>query len=68
VITNRKFFNAASSAAPRRLRTLAASYRIIGRPASAGSLPMARLTPGSDLFWHPNLLDTLRAPVTRHRE
>jgi hypothetical protein len=65
---NRKLFNAASSAASRRLRTLAANYRIIGRPANAGSLPMARLTPGSDLFWHPNLLDTLRAPLTRHRE
>ncbi len=65
---NRKLFNAASSAASRRLRTLAAGYRIVGRPANAGSLPAARLTPGSDLFWHPNLLDTLRAPLTRHRE
>lgn len=65
---NRKLFAAASSATSRRLRTLAANYRIVGRPANAGSLPMARLTPGSDLFWHPNLLDTLRAPISRHRE
>ncbi|HEX7632342.1 MAG TPA: hypothetical protein VF388_09430 [Lacunisphaera sp.] len=65
---NRKLFNAASSAASRRIRTLAASYRIVGRPANAGSLPMARLTPGSDLFWHPNLLDTLRAPLSRRHE
>ena len=65
---NRKLFNAASSATTRRLRTLAAGYRIIGRPGNAGSLPMARLTPGSNLFWYPSLLDTLRAPVTRHRE
>lgn len=65
---NHKFFNAASSTASRRLRTLAANYRIVGRPANAGSLPMARLTPGSDLFWHPNLLDTLRAPLSRQRE
>ena len=65
---NRKLFNAASSAASRRIRTLAASYRIVGRPANAGLLPMARLTPGSDLFWHPNLLDTLRAPLSRRHE
>jgi hypothetical protein len=65
---NRKLFNAASSAASRRIRSLAANYRIVGRPANAGSLPMPRLTPGSDLFWHPNLLDTLRAPLSRHRE
>jgi hypothetical protein len=65
---NRKLFHAASNAASRRLRTLAANYRIIGRPANAGSLPMARLTQDSDLFWHPNLLDSLRAPLTRQRE
>jgi hypothetical protein len=63
-----KLFKAASSAASRRIRSLAANYRIVGRPANAGSLPMPRLTSGTDLFWHPNLLDTLRAPLSRHRE
>lgn len=66
---NRKTFNAAASAASRRLRNVAASYRIVGKPGHAGSLPMARLTTAAtDLFWHPNLLDSLRAPLTRHRE
>lgn len=65
---NRKLINVASSAASRRVRSLAANYRIVGHPANAGSLRMPRLTPGSDLFWQPSLLDTLRAPLSRHRE
>lgn len=65
---NRRIFKAVSSAAARHARSVAANYRIIGKPAQAGSLPMARLTPGSDLFWHPSLLDTLRSPLSRHRE
>ena len=65
----RKIFNTGAPIASRRVRTLAANYRIVGKPGHAGSLPMARLAPtGADLFWHPNLLDSLRAPLTRARE
>ncbi len=65
---NRPLFHSRASIPAHRLRSLAASYRLVGRPASVGTLPMAPLTPGSNLSWRPSLLDTLRAPVTRQRD
>lgn len=63
----RKLSNLPSSLL-RRARAAAATYRIVGQPASAGSLPMARIDSPLTPAWHPTLLDTLRAPLTRYRE
>jgi hypothetical protein len=62
----RQLFSLRSSIA--RARAMTAGYRIIGRSASAGALPMARLGSSVSPLWHPTLLDSLRAPLTRHRE
>jgi hypothetical protein len=65
---SRKIFNLPSSLKLNRARAGAASYRIVGRPANAGALPMAHISPPVEPFWHPTLLDTLRAPLTRRPE
>jgi hypothetical protein len=61
-------FSLRSSLALHRARAIAAGYRIVGRSASAGALPMARLGSTASPFWPPTLLDSLRAPLTRQRE
>ncbi len=65
---NRKFSNRTSALSINRVRASAASYRVVGKPASAGALPEARLGSSVTPFWHPNLIDSLRAPLTRFRE
>lgn len=57
-----------SSLSFNRARASAANYRLVGKPASAGALPMARFASPITPFWHPNLLDSLRAPLTRRHE
>ena len=65
----RKLSTFSSALSLNRARTAAANYRLVGRPSQVGTLPMARLSPTvTDLFWHPDLLDSLRVPLTRHRE
>jgi hypothetical protein len=64
----RKIFSLPSSLSLQRARASAASYRIVGQPARAGSLTMARLGSSTTPFWQPSLLDTLRAPLTRLRD
>ena len=51
-----------------RARASAANYRLVGKPASATALPLPRFTSSVTPFWHPNLLDTLRVPLTRRHE
>jgi hypothetical protein len=65
---NRKISRFASSLSFNRARASAANYRIVGRPASAGILPMARIGSPVSPYWHPNLIDSLRAPLTRFRD
>ena len=64
----RKNSSLASSLSLNRARASAAGYRIVGKLASAGVLPMARLGSSVAPFWHPNLVDSLRAPLTRFRD
>lgn len=65
---NRRTLSLPSSLSFNRARSSAASYRIVGKPASVGALPMARFGSPVTPFWHPNLVDSLRAPLTRFRD
>lgn len=65
---NRPLLSVPSAGTSRHLRTLAANYRLIGRPDRVGRLPMARLLSGPEVFWNPHLVDSLKSPLTRRRE
>ena len=64
----RKISSFTASLSSNRARANAANYRIVGRPASAGLLPMARIGSSVAPFWHSNLVDSLRTPLTRFRD
>ena len=64
----RKILSLSTSLSLNRARASAAGYRIVGKLASAGALPMARIGSSIAPFWHPNLVDSLRAPLTRFRD
>jgi hypothetical protein len=59
---------ASLSSSLNRARAAAANYRLVGKPGNAGALPMTRYSSPGVPFWSPTLLDSLRAPLTRHRE